>query len=149
MAKSVVFRTPYADAYEDPGLRCGDPSLAQQQFKDEVDINVLLERFKVTGRMPESIQLPSYGDFTQVSDYRSALQAVTQARDSFMELPASVRAEFGNSPQRFLEFVSDEKNLPKMREMGLANAAKQVAAQAAGGGTPPEPAPAPAPSKAQ
>lgn len=149
MASKVVFRTPYADSYEDPGLRCEDPSLAQQQFKDEVDINVLLERFKVTGRMPESVRLPSYGDFTAVSDYRSALDAVNQARDAFMELPAKVRAEFNHSPQAFLEFVSDEKNLPRMRELGLANAAKQVAAVAAGGGTPPEAAEPPAPSKAQ
>lgn len=105
----------------DSDLVCKDPSLTQQHFKDDADINVLLERFKVTGVMPTNIRLPSFGDFTGVSDYQSAANALLKAQDSFMQLPAQMRAQFHNSPQEFMEFCSDPANLPKMREMGLAN----------------------------
>lgn len=126
---SITFRTLYSSSMPFR-LVCDDPSLAQQQFKDEVDINVLLERFKVTGRMPEGVRIPSFGDFNGVSDYRTALDALRTARDSFMMLPAKLRSEFHNSPQEFLEFCSKEENLPRLRELGLAVPAKPDVYQA-------------------
>lgn len=102
------------------GLDCsGDPSLAQQQFKDECDINVIVERFGLTGEMPLNPQVPKYGDFTGVYDFQSALNAINQAEASFMELPAKVRARFENDPQQLLEFVSDEKNREEAQSLGL------------------------------
>lgn len=101
-------------------ILCEEPSLAQQQFKDDADINVLLERFKVTGVIPQGVRIPTYGDFTGVTDYQSAANAMLKAEQSFMALDAKVRSQFENSPQKFLEFCSDPKNIDKLREMGLA-----------------------------
>lgn len=114
------FQHAYSDSYRGSDLECRDPSLAQQSFKDETDINVLLERFKVTGQMPQGIRLPEYGDFTGLTDFRTAMGALLSAQDEFMKLPADVRARFGNSPQAFLEFCSDKDNLGELRKMGLA-----------------------------
>lgn len=127
--KSLVFATQY-DEPKDVSLKCEDKSLTQQNFKDEVDINFLLEKFKVTGAVPAGVRLPQYGDFSQVSDYRSALDAVNAARYSFMELPANIRDKFANDPQRFLEFCSDPENADKLIDMGLATKPQETTVQA-------------------
>lgn len=127
--KSLVFATQY-DEPKSVVLECKDPSLTQQSFKDEVDINVLLERFKVTGAVPQGIRLPQYGDFSGVSDYRSALDAVNAARHSFMDLPAKIRDKFANDPQRFLEFCSDPKNADELISMGLATKSPETTVDA-------------------
>lgn len=116
-----MFKHAYSESFRGSDLECKDASLTQQQFKDDVDINVLLERFQVTGMLPSGVRLPSYGDFTGVSDFSSAMSAVVLAQDSFMQLPASLRARFGNSPQAFLEFCSDPSNKDEIVKLGLSN----------------------------
>ena len=46
----MIFQHAYSDSFRGSDLECLDPSLAQQHFKDDADINVMLERFKVTGK---------------------------------------------------------------------------------------------------
>lgn len=94
-------------------------NVTQQQFKDECDINTIIERFGLTGELPMTRQMPVSGDFTGVSDFQSAMQLVRQAEEAFMELPAKVRAEFRNDPQAVLEFLDDEKNRERAVELGL------------------------------
>lgn len=117
------FRTPYNYdrelASDESGCRCDDPSLAKQQFREETDINTIVERFGLTGELPENVRLPSYGDFSDVGDYHSALLAVRAAAEDFMALPAHVRSRFGNDPAAFVDFCSDEANTEEARRMGL------------------------------
>lgn len=122
VSRETSFKHAYSEPFRGSDLECKDPSLAQQSFKDETDINVMLERFKVTGQMPAGIRLPEYGDFTGLTDFRTAMGALLSAQDEFMKLPAELRARFGNSPQAFLEFCSDKDNLPELRKLGLAPA---------------------------
>ena len=77
-------------------LDCQDPSRAQQQFKEECDINTIVERFGITGKMPEQVATPLTGDFTEVVDYQGALDMLRQADEGFMTIPAAVRAQFDN-----------------------------------------------------
>lgn len=120
----VTCRAPYAydaDAASDAaGLFCADATLAKQSFKDECDINVLVERFGLGATIPAGLRLPTYGDFTGVSDFHTAANAIAKANESFAALPASVRWRFENDPGQFVAFCSDEKNLPELRKMGLA-----------------------------
>lgn len=102
------------------GLECLDPSRAVQSQAEEADINTIVRNFGITGRMPENVRVPEYGDFDLVSDYRSAIEAVRQAQQSFGMMPAEVRLKFNNDPQAFLDFCSDPANLPEMRKLGLA-----------------------------
>lgn len=90
-----------------------------QSAAEDADINVMMKRFGVTGKMPDSVRLPQFGDFSGVNDYATALQAVIDADDEFMVLPADLRARFANSPQKFLEFCSDEKNRDELDKLGL------------------------------
>lgn len=102
------------------GLDCQDPTRAQQQFKDECDINTIVERFGITGKMPEALVTPMTGDFTEVVDYQTALDLLRQADEAFMTVPADVRARFENNAGAFVDFVSDPANLEEVRKMGLA-----------------------------
>jgi phage internal scaffolding protein len=96
------------------------PSLTIQSQAEDADLNIIMRRFGITGKMPENVRLPEYGDFTQITDYRSALESVRMANEAFMEIPAEIRARFQNDPQQFLEFTTNEKNLDELRKMGLA-----------------------------
>lgn len=102
------------------GLDCQDPSLAIQSAKEESDINTIVRRFGLTGQLPNDVRVPSFGDFTEVVDFHTAMNAVAMANESFMAMPAEVRSRFGNDPQAFVAFCSDEGNLEEMRKLGLA-----------------------------
>lgn len=129
----LFFRTPFNydrdDVSRETGLICDDPSLAVQSERDECDINTIVKRFGLTGELPSGVRRPSYGDFVGVSDYREALEVIQQADDSFMTMPADVRARFKNDPALFVDFCSDEANIEEMRKLGLA-------VPASSGGTP-------------
>jgi len=121
--KPPFLRTPYnydRDAVSsESGLACDDPTLAQQQFRDEADINTILERFGRTGEFIVPVNVPKFGDYTEVSDYHSAMNMVLEAQSAFDALPARIRKEFDNDPGRFVDFVMDENNRDKAIEMGL------------------------------
>lgn len=133
-------RSPYnydaEQASDESGLRCEDVSLTVQAARDETDINTIVRRYGLTGTLPEVVRVPEFGDFTGVSDYQSALNAVMEADKAFGALPADLRAKFNNSPQVYLEFCSDEANRDEMRSLGLLKEPPVV----------PEPVPAPVPS---
>lgn len=122
--KKVPFlRTPYnydVDKVSDEtGLACQDPSLAQQNFKDECDINYIVRQFGLTGEFPSQAISPQYGDFTGVLDYHSAVNAVLAAQDEFMELPAQMRARFDNDPAKLIDFLGNEENREEAIKLGL------------------------------
>ena len=117
-------RTPYNydvdKASDESGLECLDPSLTQQHCRDECDINFIVERYGVTGQLPvNNTPAPTYGDFTGVFDYRSALDAVMAADEAFMALPAKIREQFDNDPALLVDFCSDPDNRSKAMEIGL------------------------------
>ena len=95
------------------------PSRTKQSFRDECDINNILRKFNVTGQLPAGSVQPQYGDFSGITDYQSALNAVMEAQDSFLALPAKIRSRFDNDPALFVEFASDEANKDEMKALGL------------------------------
>jgi len=134
MKKSIFIRTAYNyDADEvsnETGLICPEPTMAQQQFRDEADINTIMERFGRTGELVAPVRLPQYGDFDGVNDYHTAMNAVIEAQASFDSLPATLRARFENDPGQFVEFCLDENNRDEAVKLGLIEARKEPAAPA-------------------
>lgn len=108
-------------------FRSVGPTRTQQNFKEECDINNILRKFAVTGQVAPPARLPTYGDFTGVVDYKSALEAVMEASRAFGELPADVRSFFANDPAAFVDFCSDESNREKAIELGLIAAGEAPA----------------------
>lgn len=109
-------------ASNDAGLKCADPTLTQQQYKDEADINTIIKRFNITGQLPTNIRMPTYQDFEGVFDYHSALNAVAQANEAFDRMPADVRSRFNNNPADFVDFCSNEENRQEAIKLGLVEA---------------------------
>lgn len=94
---------------------------AQQQFKEQADINRIVKQFGVTGQVPVTTRQPiTDADFVAVTDYHSAMNLIRQSEESFLALAPEVREKFENDPGRFVEFASNPENLDAMREMGLA-----------------------------
>lgn len=121
-------------------------SMTIQAMAEDADLNVLMKRFGVTGKMPENVLIPEYGDYSEISDYRSAWEAVTRANEQFMTIPADVRAKFDNDPQKYLDFCSEPQNRGEMLKLGLlkpeilkaaADAETKAAADAAARDNPP------------
>lgn len=110
----TFFRTPYnfdGLAWSDQtGLSCKDKSLAQQQFKDQCDINILFGKYLETGEMPQLETVLNYGNFEGIYDFQSAMNLVVDAQHQFSQLPARIKNRFDNNPQRLLEFLNDPEN---------------------------------------
>lgn len=136
MVPKVFVRSAYnydVDAASDEaGLACSDVSRAQQHFRDECDINTIVRRFGLSGELPTNVRMPQYGDFTGITDFHSAMNAVAMANESFDAMPAEVRARFQNDPGKFVEFCMDPGNLEEAKKLGLVEATKAAAALAAG-----------------
>lgn len=124
MTNAVFLRTPYNydmnQVSDETGLRCLDDSLTQQQFKEEADINTIVDRFMKSGVLPTPVNMPQYVDYEGVFDFQSAMNVVRQADENFMRLDAKVRSRFNNSPQEFLEFFADPSNTEEAVRLGLA-----------------------------
>lgn len=101
------------------GLKCQDKTLAQQQFRDECDINVLFGRYLETGEMPQVMNGLTYGNFEGVFDFQTAMNAVRTAEGLFLQLPARIKNRFDNDPQKMLEFLADENNREEAEFLGL------------------------------
>lgn len=100
------------------------PSLTKQSFKDDADINRLMTRYQKVQSIEFLNQYNGhtsgyFGDFSQVPDYRSALELVRAAEDIFYAQPAVVRADFDNNPALFLDFCQNPVNKAKLIEWGL------------------------------
>lgn len=129
--KLPFVRSPYnydlVQASTDTAVHPGGPSLTVQSQAEDADINVMMKRFGVTGQFPINPKTPLYGDFSDVTDFASALNAVQAAEHAFLEYPADFRARFENNPQLFLEFCENPANRDEIKKLGLAAADAQFA----------------------
>ena len=107
-------------ASNETALVCKDPSLTQQQFAVESDINTIVDTFMKTGHLPDPVSMPQYVDYEGIFDFQSAMNVVRAADENFMRMDAKVRSRFHNSPQEFLEFFADPANQDEAIRLGLA-----------------------------
>lgn len=98
-----------------------EPSLTQQQFVRECDINFIVAQNEKTGLLTHvNHRTPQFGDFGDATDYQSALNYLQEADNAFMSLPADVRARFQNDPAQLLDFLTDVNNADEAVKLGLA-----------------------------
>ena len=135
---SVTIRTRYSKVdSEGISFLPNDPrnegrsveSMTQQQFKDECDIRLIVERARKTGFITVLSDQPVYGDFADVGDYIEAQNLIAKASQYFDGLPANIRARFSNSPAEFLRFINDEANFDEAVSLGLLQRTKQGATE--------------------
>lgn len=120
---STFIRSPFnydtAGASVASGLLCEDESLTVQSAAEESDINTIVRRFGLTGQLPDQINMPQYGDFTNIPDFHTAMNMVIQAQEGFLDVPAEIRARFGNDPGAFMAFMADPANKDEAKRLGL------------------------------
>lgn len=111
----------------------GGESMTKQAFKDEVDINKIIERYAEYGVQPLASGQPKYGDFSDGFSFHDALSAVREVEEDFAALPARVRDACENDPGKYLDFVSDPEKRKELEGLGLVEAQvpEQVIAAAA------------------
>lgn len=104
------------------GIVFTDPSLTQQHFKDETMIDNILQKYAETGFLtdPFSPKRPiQFGDFSGVTDFQTAQNAVARATEYFESLPSRIRASFNNSPSEFLRALNDPAQKTELEELGF------------------------------
>lgn len=125
--------------YKSPGKKFTEPSLTKQGLRDECNIDTIIAKYHRTKVLPERNNPGFYGDFTQVSDFQSAIEQVREANVGFQTLPAKIRRRFNNRPADLLNFLSDAANRAEALELGILVPEQQVkAAEAASEASPAE-----------
>lgn len=113
-------RKPY-DAHKRVMQHVGEDSHVQQHLREETDINNIMSKYYKTGSITHLAgKAGQYGDFSDVTDYKTGLERILAADELFSSLPAKTRQRFSNDPAEFIEFATDPDNLDEMRKMGLA-----------------------------
>ena len=112
----MKFNTRY-NPPESPALVFEQPSMTDRSFKDECDINKIVERCIRVG-WPEDPGTGQYGDFVNMpGTLQEAFDMMHDAEDKFSALPSDVRRAFDNDPQQFLLSFQD----PSQRDLLIAH----------------------------
>lgn len=132
-------------------VKFSKPSLTQQQFRQECDINNIIDSVNNAGVTNNPLwngtRRPLYGDFTGIQDmdYLQAQNTFLEASARFMELPAKVRQRFNNNPAELLAYIQSIQSNPNIKELakelaklGFADIPAKVESPA---GAPPDVAP--------
>jgi len=86
----------------------------KQSFKDETDINKLLQRAQKTGTISHLSKYEGvYGDFANFDFFEAQIQ-LAKGREVFDALPSEIRDEFRQSPADFFEYVNDPANKDRL-----------------------------------
>lgn len=97
----------------------GQESMTKQSEKDSCDINMIMDRFNRSGKLPRTQPVPPrYIDATG-ADYQRSLEIVREAKEAFSSLPSKVRQYFNHNPAEYLQFFEDPKNIAKGIELGI------------------------------
>ena len=96
-------------------------SRAQQQFKKDCDVNLIIAKFKKTGTVTHVRNAAAgvYADMTDAPSYQEALQTVINAERAFEEVPAKIRERFNHDPALMMEFLSQKENDEEAIKLGL------------------------------
>lgn len=122
---------------------------AKQQFRDDCDINRLIEKYRKLGVWPSGAPGIYEDQASWPKDLAEAFEITARAQEQFSALPAEVRRRLGNDPTRLLELT--EEDLKDLRAYVKRQAAAEPVAGDGGRGgvapakeaTPPKSKPAP------
>jgi len=97
-----------------------EEGLTNQAFKDECDINRVLDRAKKGVGIAHLANYQGvYGDFSDMdaNTYEAMVTNLANANSIFHDLGAELRAEFDNNPGKFFEFVNNPENKDRLEEI--------------------------------
>lgn len=125
MAPTELIRTAYdglQDEYSAAArIFCtAEEGKTVQSEAKNADLNYLLRDLRgqvlpVIGSSPNAF----YGDVSEIGDYHASLNVLIAAKEAFEAQPAHIRDRFENDAEKFVEFVSDDKNRDEAIKLGL------------------------------
>ncbi len=118
MSKTITPRNCYSERVQVLSPAGIEP--AQQQFKEDCDINKIMERLEKNNALDHVSKYQTEYGFTTPMSYHDSLNIIKKADSMFNDLPAKIRDEFANNPQAFLQFVQNPKNADRAKELGIA-----------------------------
>lgn len=107
------FRKPWARTMPTQKVGFLLPSRTKQEFKDETDITLLVERYRKTGYFYDPLtgdrkqpRMPMFEDWSADIDFQVAQDTVRRGNAAFAAIPAYIRRMFNDSPEAFLAVVA-------------------------------------------
>ena len=90
----------------------------KQSFKDECDINRLLQRFQKDGAMSHlEAYGGEYGEYNKFN-FHESMEKLRRGNEIFAKLPSEIRSgEFRNDPGLFFTFVNNPENNEKLNDL--------------------------------
>lgn len=97
-----------------------EKALTQQSWKEQCDVNRILEKHARTGLITHLAQnRGAYMDLSKLTSYQDMLEKVRSADEAFLSLPASLRSRFRNDPAALIEFLNDPNSREEAIKLGL------------------------------
>lgn len=97
-----------------------EPSLTDQSFLKETDVNNIMAKYVRTGQINHLAKKQGvFADVSNISDLLDMSIKVKTANEAFNALPAYIRAKLNNDPTQLELYISDEKNHPELIKLGL------------------------------
>lgn len=107
-----------------------EPSMTDQQFAEDCDVNNIIDRFMKTGQINHlSSQQGVYADVSEIPDLQGATIIVQEANNLFNELPSDIREKFKNNPIEMMEWLSEPKNTEEAVKLGLMTKKSELIVQ--------------------
>lgn len=140
-----IWKTPWNHDTDFESRRTGsfnkEPSLTKQEFKEETNIQFLLERFMKGGEPPPIVLPEHFLDATQQPTYYEMQSRIADANSNFYKLDASMRSRFLNDPALWADAVVtavNEGDKEFLEECGIELKPQEAATATpdAGGATP-------------
>lgn len=99
-------------------LECKDPSLTQQSFVQDANLNVIAKRYGIT----DIPNVPISGDVIDTSLFPSLTEILDHQREAiqaWQRLPLKIRKRFHEDPNELLDFLADPDNRQEAIRLGL------------------------------
>lgn len=88
---------------------CGDCVMTKQSFRDECDVNKIVNKFSETGQLPPSNREGIYTDSPGM-DLKESLDTVFSLKTQFSELSPALQKRFNNDYTEYASFLSQVEN---------------------------------------
>lgn len=97
-------------------------SMTEQSHLPQTQIKTILGKFDRLGIQAFNTNVMSnpenFRDVTDIS-FHEAMNVVTRAHSIFQEVPAKIRLDFDNDPEKFVDFLDNPANIEALEEYGF------------------------------
>lgn len=105
-----------------PKVFSSETGRTKQSFRDDCDINVIIDRMLSGAQVPTVPGPNNYGDFSDATDYQDTVNRLMAFEEYFSTVPAKIRERFKNDPAQLMLFMDDSANQEEAVSLGLAEA---------------------------